>query len=803
MHAPEAPGPLVSVAGSAAGRVIRRVDRYELLEQVGSGGMAVVYRGRDSALDREVAVKVLHPHLAGRPESRARFAREARAVARLRHPAIVEIYDYAGDAALESYLVTEFVRGRTLRAFAEEESFALPEVGALVVRALADALAHAHAAGVIHRDLKPENVLVLESEGRRAVKLVDFGIARLVSSDERMTMTGALVGSPNHMAPEIIAGEEADARSDVFSLGTILYWLATGAMPFAAANPTATLRRVIEGEVTEARTLAPQLSDELSAVLVAAMATEPAQRTPSAVALRDGLDQALAAAGLDDPPAELQQFLRAPRAYQAGLRGRLADTALSRADEALAAGHTPRALRLLDRVLALRPGDAGVALRLDRVAQAARRRRLIRRAAVAVALVVALALGAALAVLRPWRSADEVGVTGARATPGEAPPSPAAVGVTGRQTTSSEPPPSPTVRGVTGGQTASGEAPPSPAAGGVTGSQTTSGGAPPSPADDGATGARANPGEALPSPAAGGVAGGQTASGEAPPSPAEDGATGARAVSGGARASPAEGRATGGQAIAGEALRSPAGPDATGRQPVPGKALPSPPEGERAGRGGGPSRVTPGSQKSAPPRSAAARPALAVAERAPAAPDLPTAAAARAASAPGKPAVLAVHVTPYAQRALLDGVEVARGEGRVTFSLTPGEPHRIQIEHVCCFPFVKEVAAGEVVPAELKERLRPRPARLRVEGDPRARVFVEGRPVGTAGESQHVPLEVPVPASGGSPYDAPADLRLELAGTPPVRATIRLRAGADVTFAAPRADRAPGPAAQPGEAGAP
>src|SRR5215208_8183571 len=250
--------------------------------------MAVVFRGRDSLLDREVAVKLLHPHLANAAESRARFSREARAVARLAHPGIVEIYDYSGDGAGESYLVTEFVRGPTLRVFAQEVGFGFPELGMLVGRALADALVHAHSAGVIHRDLKPENVLVRREEPP-AVKLADFGIARILASDERMTLTGALVGSPHHMAPEIVEGREADARSDLFSIGTILYWLATGKLPFAAPNPTATLRRVLEGDFRDPREVSPLVSDRLAAAIAGALAVDPDRRTPSAVALRDEL----------------------------------------------------------------------------------------------------------------------------------------------------------------------------------------------------------------------------------------------------------------------------------------------------------------------------------------------------------------------------------------------------------------------------------------------------------------------------------------------------------------------------------
>src|SRR5512146_2816695 len=292
------------------------LGRYELLEQVGSGGMSVVYRGRDTALDREVAVKLLHPHLASAAESRARFSREARAVARLSHPGIVEIFDYSGDAAVESYLVTEFVRGLTLRAFAHEVGFGFPDVAMLVGRALADALVHAHAAGVIHRDLKPENVLVKQDEPP-AVKLADFGIARILASDERMTMTGALVGSPHHMAPEIVEGKDADVRSDVFSLGTILYWLATGKLPFAASNPTAILRRVLEGDVEDPRAIDARIPDPLADLVLRCLAVAPADRPQHAAEVRDALDRVLAQVGIDDPEDALRAFLRDPDAFKA------------------------------------------------------------------------------------------------------------------------------------------------------------------------------------------------------------------------------------------------------------------------------------------------------------------------------------------------------------------------------------------------------------------------------------------------------------------------------------------------------
>ncbi|HSN91529.1 MAG TPA: serine/threonine-protein kinase, partial [Anaeromyxobacteraceae bacterium] len=382
---------------AAAAAAIRVLGRYELLEMVGSGGMAAVYRARDTALDREVAVKLLHPHLAGAPESRARFAREARAVARLAHAFILEIHDYSGDGALEAYLVTEFVHGPTLRAFAQAVGFGAPEIAVLAGRALADALVHAHSAGVIHRDLKPENVLLRLGE-KPALKLADFGIARILASDERMTMTGALVGSPHHMAPEIVEGRDADTRSDIFSLGTLLYWLATGRLPFAASGPTAILRRVLEGDFEDSRAAEPRVPDALAELVDRCLSVDPARRPQTASEVRDELDRVLLEVGIDRPAEELLSFLRDPAAYRAAFPARAVAALGALADEAAASGATARALRHYSRILAIDPQNREVPVKIARLARRARARRAAAIAGV-VALSIAIVAGAAAALV--------------------------------------------------------------------------------------------------------------------------------------------------------------------------------------------------------------------------------------------------------------------------------------------------------------------------------------------------------------------------------------------------------------------
>src|SRR6185295_1762819 len=223
--------------------MLKRLEKYEIVDEIGHGGMATVYRARDTRLDRLVALKVMHPHLQGAKEARARFSREALTIARLHHPAILEIYDYSGEESDTSYIAAELLTGPTLKQFADAHHDIPPEICACVAIQLARALAAAHAEGVIHRDVKPENVLLHEN---RCVKLTDFGIAQLVDV-QGMTTTGQVLGSPAHMAPEQIEGKECDPRSDLFSLGTVLYLLATSELPFSGSNPHQVLKRIMEG----------------------------------------------------------------------------------------------------------------------------------------------------------------------------------------------------------------------------------------------------------------------------------------------------------------------------------------------------------------------------------------------------------------------------------------------------------------------------------------------------------------------------------------------------------------------------
>ncbi|MGI5863442.1 MAG: protein kinase domain-containing protein [Myxococcales bacterium] len=368
----------------------RQISRYRVLEQIGSGGMSVVYKGLDTALEREVAIKVLHPHLAAKEESRRRFSREAKAVARLHHPNILEIFDFSGDDAPESFIVTEYIRGATLRTFAEKQRFHPPEIAAMAMCELAAALEHAHLTGVIHRDLKPENVMIRDDG---VIKLMDFGIAKFLEREERMTMTGALVGSPAHMAPEIIEGLEAGREADVFSLGTILYWLCCGQLPFQGNNTTQTLKLILEARFPDPRIACPALSDELSAVIARCLAREPADRYSGAGEVRQVLAELLLDLGIERPDEEFAAFFADPEGYRSRFTKSLVETLLKEAERCAskAERNHARALKCLNRVLALDPGNPRAQALLDRMKCHRRRMRRLTVASAATAALLALA----------------------------------------------------------------------------------------------------------------------------------------------------------------------------------------------------------------------------------------------------------------------------------------------------------------------------------------------------------------------------------------------------------------------------
>ncbi len=328
------------------------LEKYEVLEKVGEGGMATVYRGRHTTLDRTVAVKVLHPHLSSSEKNRKRFAREARAIESLRHPNILRIFDYSGATSDRCFIVTEFIRGPTLSSLLDDVGAMMPEPAALVGRELCKALQTAHAHGIVHRDLKPENVMLQDDA---SVKLMDFGIARL-RDDVQVTMTGALVGSPAYMSPEQALSQEVDQRSDLFSLGTVLYRMVTGTLPFRGGNPSIVLKNIIDCTYEDAEERVPSLGAEMAGLIRRLLSREADARFANAGEVLEALDAFLRSVGIDpEAPGDwaLSRYVLDSDEYEDRLRDWLVERLTARGQEEVEAGDTSAALRTFNRVMAL------------------------------------------------------------------------------------------------------------------------------------------------------------------------------------------------------------------------------------------------------------------------------------------------------------------------------------------------------------------------------------------------------------------------------------------------------------------
>ncbi|HST67769.1 MAG TPA: Stk1 family PASTA domain-containing Ser/Thr kinase [Mycobacteriales bacterium] len=281
-------------------------SRYEIGEILGYGGMAEVHRGRDVRLGREVAVKVLRADLARDPSFQARFRREAQAAASLNHPAIVAVYDTGEEDMLgnQPYIVMEYVEGRTLRDVLKIEGRLMPRRAMEIVADVCAALDFSHRNGIVHRDVKPGNVMITPTG---AVKVMDFGIARAVADNAAtVTQTAAVIGTAQYLSPEQARGENVDARSDVYSTGVLLFELITGSPPFTGDSPVAVAYQHVRENPPPPSSLNPDVPPELDAIVLKAMAKNPANRYQSAGEMRADLIRAINGRPVEAEPVMTQ-----------------------------------------------------------------------------------------------------------------------------------------------------------------------------------------------------------------------------------------------------------------------------------------------------------------------------------------------------------------------------------------------------------------------------------------------------------------------------------------------------------------
>jgi serine/threonine-protein kinase len=267
------------------------VGPYRVIEQLGSGGMATVFKSYHASLDRYVAIKVLHPAFKADPQFFERFKREARIVAKLEHPNIIPVYDF-NEHQGEPYLVMRFVEGDTLKPKMKGQPMPPTEVMRLI-RPVCEALAYAHRQGVLHRDIKPSNIMVTKDE---SIFVTDFGLARMVEAGESTLSQDMMVGTPQYISPEQAQGiKDLDGRTDIYSLGVVLYEMLTGRVPFSADTPFATVHDHIYTPLPPPSSINPEIDPAIERMLLKALAKDPEDRYATANDLLEALETTLGA----------------------------------------------------------------------------------------------------------------------------------------------------------------------------------------------------------------------------------------------------------------------------------------------------------------------------------------------------------------------------------------------------------------------------------------------------------------------------------------------------------------------------
>ncbi|MHB8510740.1 MAG: Stk1 family PASTA domain-containing Ser/Thr kinase [Actinomycetota bacterium] len=272
------------------------VGRYELRQRLGVGGMAEVYHGKDRVLGRTVAIKMLLPQFSHDPSFIARFRREATSAASLNHPNIVGVYD-SGSEESKHFIVMEYIDGRTLKDVIREEGPLLPERAAEIAAEVCSALQFAHAHGIVHRDVKPANIMI---NSRGEVKVADFGIAR-AASGESVTQTATVLGTAQYFSPEQAQAAPVDARSDLYSLGVVMYEMMTRQVPFSGSSPVAIAYKHVKEDPIPPTRLNADIPASIEAVVMRALSKNPDNRYQSAQEMRQDIERAIRGLPVDAP----------------------------------------------------------------------------------------------------------------------------------------------------------------------------------------------------------------------------------------------------------------------------------------------------------------------------------------------------------------------------------------------------------------------------------------------------------------------------------------------------------------------
>jgi serine/threonine-protein kinase len=281
----------------------RRLGQYQLRERIGAGAMGEVYLAEHQLLKRPCALKLIQPGEAADPTALARFAREVRTTARLSHPNTIEIYDYGRTEDGTFYYAMEYLRGLSLDELVERYGPLPPGRVIYLLRQASEALAEAHAAGLIHRDLKPANLFAAERGGRHDfVKILDFGLVKTLAADPaeaKLSREGSITGTPLYMSPEQALGDPTDARSDLYSLGAVTYYLLTGRPPFPGESATRVMLAHARDPVPPPSQIRPDVPEDLERIVLRCLAKPPSERFQDAESLERALAACAAAADWD------------------------------------------------------------------------------------------------------------------------------------------------------------------------------------------------------------------------------------------------------------------------------------------------------------------------------------------------------------------------------------------------------------------------------------------------------------------------------------------------------------------------